>query len=276
MVRAPFTGVVLGASARSALVSVCGEPIVVVAAPQGRGPSTVRLAALPMWRMDDGFVAGEACRCADGQLSTARLSIDLRGAAIWRTPRPVVRVERLALARRLLALRTALAVLPVDERAAADQRLDDAWIGAVPALRRHCREGAFAAALAAAGPLIGCGCGSTPSGDDFLVGLLAGLGALACGDPARGRFLASLAHAIAAEAAVRTTALSAQHLRHAADGDFGEPLACLRDAMIATVDESALAPALVAALAVGASSGIAGVAGLASGIEAWIEPPDAG
>lgn len=267
--RAPFEGVVLGASRRSALFAVQAELLAVVATPQGRGPAVVRLAALPADGMDCWFVAGEACQCADGWLNSARVSIDLRGAAVWRPPAPQARADGAPLARRVRALRAALRA--ADIASAGAQR--EAWADAAPAIIACCRVADADAAFAAAVPLIGSGSGSTPAGDDFLVGLLAGLGALVCSDATRGRFVAAFASALAAAAARRTTALSAQHLRHAADGDFGEPLVRLRDAVTAASDDRALMPALAAALAVGASSGAAGAAGLTSGIEAWIEMP---
>jgi hypothetical protein len=63
--------------------------------------------------------------------------------------------------------------------------------------------------------LAGRGSGLTPSGDDILIGYVAGL-ALFHGDRATAR-------AIAAVARRRTTALSATLLRHAAEGELPEP-----------------------------------------------------
>jgi hypothetical protein len=57
--------------------------------------------------------------------------------------------------------------------------------------------------------LIGWGEGLTPAGDDFLVGLIAGLDALASGDPRRRSFLEAVAATLVRDAS-RTTPIASQ------------------------------------------------------------------
>lgn len=96
--------------------------------------------------------------------------------------------------------------------------------------------------------LIGLGVGLTPSGDDYLVGLLAGLDAT--NDPVR----YALATAIAAHADLRTTTIGAAALHHAAAGAFAERLHDVLIAMaIGGLDD--LARAIERATAYGSTSG---------------------
>jgi hypothetical protein len=116
---------------------------------------------------------------------------------------------------------------------------------------------------AALGPtigLIGLGIGLTPSGDDYLVGLLAGLEAT--GDPARH----DLATAIMTHAPARTTAFGAAALGHASRGAFSEHL---HDVLVAVggggLDE--LARPIGRALAYGATSGSDTLVGLLAALD---------
>lgn len=74
--------------------------------------------------------------------------------------------------------------------------------------------------LDAAAMLLGLGPGLTPSGDDLLVGFLAGLH----GAGMARRFLAGIAPDLPALARTRTTWLSRNFLAHAVAGRFGEPI----------------------------------------------------
>jgi uncharacterized protein DUF2877 len=125
----------------------------------------------------------------------------------------------------------------------------------IAALRSALITGDARVAEAAAVALIGLGIGLTPSGDDFLVGLLAGLEATH--HPAR----SSLAAAIASEAPSRTTAIGANVLEHAARGEF---TARLHDVVIALADDAAagLDRAVGRAMAYGATSGADTLVGL--------------
>ena len=113
---------------------------------------------------------------------------------------------------------------------------------------------------ASATVLAGLGPGSTPAGDDFLVGLMAGL-------RARPQFLApgSLpaddACALVSQAAtLRTHAFSTAHLRAAQTGQMSVGWHRLAGALAAS-DENAIKKAVDRLLALGASSGADAIAG---------------
>lgn len=116
--------------------------------------------------------------------------------------------------------------------------------------------------------LLGLGCGLTPSGDDFIVGCLAGLAIGTRNQPARSRFLMDVTDGLDSSA---TTLISRQHLSDACHLQFAQPLAELAIA-IGTGSAEVLSK-LDAALAIGASSGADGVAGLLFGLQAWASPP---
>ena len=117
--------------------------------------------------------------------------------------------------------------------------------------------GAGDAALAAheAHPLVGLGPGATPSGDDLLVGLLAGLAAT------RHPEAAALASRIGRRAAGRTTALSEQFLADAGSLRFSERVQRTTTAVLVGGAHE-LRTVIGATLAWGASSGADLLAGL--------------
>ena len=109
--------------------------------------------------------------------------------------------------------------------------------------------------------LVGLGAGLTPSGDDVLCGLLAGVHTLAPGLGAAGlrRRTERVGSAVLIDAEQRTTALSAALLGHAHRGELARPARGLLRAMLG---RTPLAPALAALLRVGHSSGRDLAAGL--------------
>ena len=120
--------------------------------------------------------------------------------------------------------------------------------------------------------LAGLGTGSTPAGDDFLVGILAAWGALWAAVPQiRSQYeeLWAVVDVIAAHG--RTTKPSAQMLQAAADGAFPEPLFDLAHMLGAaeTADED-LSQATARLLAQGATSGASMLQGLVTGFEAAV------
>jgi Protein of unknown function (DUF2877) len=134
---------------------------------------------------------------------------------------------------------------------------------------RHLRVDEAARAIEA---LIGCGPGLTPSGDDLIVGFLAGLWSTARDNPARRAFRQALCLAVAAGAGA-TGDISRTYLSHATRGRFAEPLATLatRIGDGASVEEIDRVTAV--ALRVGHGSGCDGVLGLLLGLAAWSAQP---
>jgi Protein of unknown function (DUF2877) len=123
--------------------------------------------------------------------------------------------------------------------------------------------------------LIGCGPGLTPSGDDVIVGFLAGLWSAAGDDPAQCAFRCALCDAVAA-AAVRTGDISRVYLAHAARGRFAEPLSTLAARIGDGASVGEIERLTAAALRVGHSSGGDGVLGLLLGLAAWSAQPVTG
>jgi Protein of unknown function (DUF2877) len=114
----------------------------------------------------------------------------------------------------------------------------EAWLSG--ALRRD--DGIISGAADAVSSLIGLGPGLTPSGDDFLSGVLALLDALDALD-ALGERKAVLARAIAHAAPALTSPLSACLLSAAAAGHVGERLHDLVSGLVAGDVEAAIAAA---------------------------------
>lgn len=113
--------------------------------------------------------------------------------------------------------------------------------------------------LGAAATLLGLGPGLTPSGDDLLVGFLAGLH----GAGMARSFLAGIAPDLLALAHARTTYLSRNFLGHAVGGRFGEPILDLFRAD----GPAPLEGAARRLLAFGASSGADCLAGIILALE---------
>ncbi|MEN6369417.1 MAG: DUF2877 domain-containing protein [Thermotogota bacterium] len=108
--------------------------------------------------------------------------------------------------------------------------------------------------------LVGLGTGSTPSGDDLLVGILAGLTAMSALSAA-GQELEALRQVLAG-VSLRTHPASRQMLTAAADGAFPEPLLPLVSALGNARAAEELESAAVRVLALGASSGRGFLAGV--------------
>nr|WP_329719597.1 DUF2877 domain-containing protein [Caldimonas sp.] len=262
--RTSFSGRVHSVFARACNLA-CDDTLLTVHA-GSNGPATLRLACAAPADLRNLFDVGESVDCRDGYARTTRVELRLRHASVWRpaTPGP-----RLPPARIAAHVHDALATL---DRRRATQRnvLDNEAVASAAALREACRALDCEQAARHAGTLIGWGEGLTPAGDDFLVGLMAGLDALA-GDERRRRLQAALAAAIAS-AAERTTPIAAHSLRLAARGHCNETLLCLRDALLCEADAVVIGAALHDALNIGATSGADTVSGLLAGLLAWLPP----
>ena len=118
----------------------------------------------------------------------------------------------------------------------------------------------------AARRLIGLGQGLTPSGDDILVGFLAGLIPSCAEDPARKRFLASFSR-VAAALAVETNAISRTYLVHASQGCFSTALIRFVKAVCLDMTPAEVTAAALKVLRTGHSSGMDMMTGLLAAME---------
>lgn len=229
------------------------------------GPTTLRLVHDPARDMRDLFEVGEVVRRRDNGMQTSRVALELTHASVWR---PLPRARLLPIQRIDAHVRHALGRL-AQCRSTHASVIDGEGASVVSALHDACRALDGEQAMRHAALLVGWGEGLTPAGDDFLLGLLAGLDALVGDSERREAFRRMLATALNA-LTPRTTAIAAHYLRLAADGHYNEPVVRLRHAMLCEDDLGAVDAALCAALAVGATSGADTVSGLLAGLSAWL------
>jgi hypothetical protein len=120
--------------------------------------------------------------------------------------------------------------------------------------------------------LIGLGSGLTPTGDDFLVGYLAGLWCATRGKKERLQFLSSLGKAVICLSR-QTNDISQTYLFHAVRGQVSSRLEALAEAICRGEQPDRLRTAADAAMQVGHTSGMDAVSGLLLGLSAWAGGP---
>lgn len=203
----------------------------------------------------------------------ASIAVFLAGAASWSPTMPLprgltatTRIERAELALTLAADQAPRVGLGPLMAALADGRATVGSLGRAAArslaeVVEALAQGRHEMAVSAAFPLIGLGPGATPSGDDLLVGLSAGLAVTE--HPLAGAFAAGVAR----DAAGLTTSVAESYLLHAGRLEFSERIHAAALAIL-TGPEAELRGAVTAALAWGATSGVDLLVGLLAGIEA--------
>jgi hypothetical protein len=122
--------------------------------------------------------------------------------------------------------------------------------------------------LLAAEGIIGLGPGVTPSGDDILIGFLAGLWSLSGQHPRRQFFIRSFGRGLL-QLASRTNEISRTYLYHAVQGQFSSMLSTLIED-IGTGGN--VGQAVQEAMRVGHSSGLDSVTGLLISLAVWSSP----
>jgi hypothetical protein len=116
--------------------------------------------------------------------------------------------------------------------------------------------------------LIGLGTGLTPSGDDFLVGYLAGLWCSAGDSAERWRFVSDVGQAII-HLSAQTNDISRTYLYHAAHGQVSNRLETLARAICGVEPRGFLLAAAKSAFQTGHSSGMDMATGLLIGLAIW-------
>ncbi len=252
---------VLAVFERACDLATAGGDVIALVTPQiGDGPLNVVLEEKD--HSFAGFEPGTPAWLEGGRLHIGGLVVELDGAALWE-PRPDWEslragredlVDRLPLLR-ALALRHApagsLLTLTSTPAGGPGAAFDPAR-EAIETLRTGWENDA-ARLQAGAIRLAGLGGGLTPSGDDFLTGLML-WGWLAHPDPSY------LCHLLAQAAAPRTTTLSAALLWAAARGECSAAWHALLAALWQGSDEE-IAGAVPGVLAHGATSGADALAG---------------
>ena len=244
-------GFVVSVHARAVNLLLDDGPLVALL--PGKPPLHPWAVAVPVTRRDLARVAGGApVRVADGVIEAGALRIELAG----------LEVVDLRLRHRLRAVPAA--GLRALARHAAAQTAGGRFEPALAAALERFRAGGAVRDLA---KLVGLGEGLTPSGDDMLVGVLAGLDASReVSDDA-----AALRTKLRAElerGTSRTTRLAAQMLDAAAAGFYAEPvLGVLETLAVPKPGAKALERAVAALLAIGHRSGGDTLRGISAALE---------
>jgi hypothetical protein len=228
------------------------------------------------------FSAGEPVTCQDDILRLDSLTIELRGAGRWKCDLPALCADMTnpaaatawqsvwdALNERQIQLEAEIIAKDLfrsDEtiRAGAFFKAGEAMRGLFDATRRY----NLLTATASVRPLIGLGAGLTPSGDDFLVGYLAGLWCAVLDKGERAQFVTGLGKAVV-RFSRQTTDISRAYLYHAARGQVSSRLADLAEAICRGEDLERVNVAVESAMQVGHTSGMDAVTGLLFGLATW-------
>lgn len=268
LVPAPtFVGTVQSVYARACNVASDGSLLTIVAPGIADAPTALVLAGDRVVDLRACFRVRDRVVRRGSRITSPGAGIDLAHAVSWQPDArpfitgPVQIAANLCVAAARLAAR-------IDNHASVVHREGRAICARV---EQACRERDADAALLEAVGLIGWGEGLTPAGDDFLVGMLAGLDALAADSAVNAAFLARFGAGLKAHAQ-RTTVIAAHYLRLGTQGHFGADLHRLRNVLLSSGDVARVAKLADDALAVGATSGCDQVAGVLAGIFAWLPP----
>ena len=220
---------------------------------------------------------GAAARGGILRFDCSPLIVDLRGARVWKCRMAELNMDlELTIAQK--AWSTAWRLLNQGQRlkraeiiaddlfqskagSALSQRISQPITHLIVSARKLDIQGS----VQAAEKMIGLGPGVTPSGDDILIGFLAGLWSLAGRNPAQISFVQSFGKALL-QIARQTNEISRTYLYHATQGQFSSSLLKLLEAIATGTD---LDRAIQTAMRVGHSSGMDSVTGLLVGLCVW-------
>jgi hypothetical protein len=205
------------------------------------------------------------------------LIIDLRGASVWKCHVSELNADMMSLSSQK-SWSTAWDFLNKEQRfknteiiaddlfqlntgSRLSQRISQPIIELVTSTAQLELEGAIYAAQ----KMIGLGPGVTPSGDDVLIGFLAGLWSLAGRNDMCLSFIHSFGDTLM-QIAKQTTEISRTYLYHATQGQFSSSLSNLAEAIATHAD---VGQATQEAVRVGHSSGMDSVTGLLIGLYIW-------
>jgi hypothetical protein len=227
--------------------------------------------------------AGEPVTCRDHILRFGSLTIELRGARRWKCDLPSLQADMTNLAvatawrcawdalneRQMLVGAEIIAedLFRSDGiiRASVPRRAGEAMRGLFDATRRYDHLNAPSSLR----PLVGLGAGLTPSGDDLLVGYLAGLWCTVLDKSERVQFVSNLGKAVL-RFSRQTTDISRTYLYHASRGQVSSRLADLAEALCRGENSDCLLTTAEFAMRVGHTSGMDAVTGLLIGLATWI------
>jgi hypothetical protein len=266
--------------------------LTLVSSEKGNLPQGIRLGTPPKFTFLNQLRVGQPFACRGGilRISGSELSVDLRTASPWHIDLNGLRVDlrqrdtarawavawlELGKHRRGNGTSAMIASIPVPRQNSMTspgiKTLFEMTLQTVPALIDATRNLQVDGAITAIRPFIGLGPGLTPSGDDFIVGYLAGLWSTAGSDSSRLRFMSSLGVWLS-QAAAGTNAISCTYIKSAVNGNVSEPIATLAQRFGQAKSMDSVREATRTALQVGNTSGTDGVQGLLLGCIAWATP----
>jgi len=244
------------------------------------------------------FRVGEQATCCDGLLALDILTIDLRCARRWKCDLSALEADPAnpavsaawnfvweALNQRqiksnaeIIARNFTVSKFPdFDAKSGEDaktgvftlrhsvtEKAEIAMRELVEATRRH----DVSRAESSVRSLIGLGSGLTPSGDDLLVGYLAGLWCAVWNQSERMKFVSDLGRAVIHQSR-QTNDISRTYLYHAAQGQVSSLLTNLAEAVSRGENQDRLLELAEVAMRVGHTSGMDAVTGLLVGLAAW-------
>jgi len=288
-----FSGVIHSIFHHACNVSLESKALLtLVSSEQGNLSQGIRLGTPPKFTFLDQLRVGQPVACRGGilRISGSELSVDLRTARLWHIDLKGMRVDlrqcdtaqawavawlELENHRRGNGISAMIAALPEPRQNPVTSpeimALVERAVHTVSALIEVTRTLQVDGAITAIRPLIGLGPGLTPSGDDFIVGYLAGLWSTAGSESSRVRFLSSLG-AWLSQAAAGTNAISRTYIQSAINGNVSEPMATLAQRVGHPKNMDRVQEAARTALQVGNTSGADGVLGLLLGCLAWAAP----
>ena len=256
--------------------------LTLLASSEGDLPQSIRLNTPNDFSFEE-IQAGEAARCRDGILhfKNSSLAIQLNGARRWKCHLPALKFDPTSPAasaawgyvwqllnkgQRLTGseiVANDLLQLNGPGQASVSYRVGKALFGLLKATRQYNSTDASAVS-----GLIGLGAGLTPSGDDLLVGYMAGLWCTMQQRSDRAQFIAGLGKTIL-QLSYKTNEISRTYLYHAARGQVSSHLANLAESICRGVDTGQLDQIAETAMKVGHTSGMDALSGLLIGLRAW-------
>ena len=287
-----FSGTIHSIFHHACNVSLEGDAVLTLVSSEKSNPAQgIRLRTPPTFTFLNQFRVGQPVACRGGilRISGSDLSIDLRTASLWHIDLKELRINlhqpdmaqawagawlELLKHRSGSGISAMITGIPVPSQhpgMSPITTLVERAVHAVPVLIDATYNLQMDAAITALRRLIGLGPGLTPSGDDFIVGYLAGLWSTAGGNSSRLRFMSSLGARLS-QAADGTNAISRTYMKSAVNGNVSEPIATLAQRIGQAKSMDAVREAAWTALQVGNTSGADGVLGLLLGCIPWAAP----
>ncbi len=230
------------------------------------------------------FRAGEQVTCRDDILRLGLLTIELHNARYWKCDLPALQAD---LTNPAVSTSWQRAWQTLNERQVQSDaeiiaenlfRSDERIRTGVPRKAGEAMRNLFEStrrydltSISSVRSLIGLGTGLTPSGDDLLVGYLAGLWCTVQGKNERLQFISNLGEMII-RLSPQTNDISRTYLYHTSRGQVSSRLADLAEAICRGENSDRLLTTIESAMQVGHTSGMDAVTGLLIGLAVWTSP----